>query len=293
MIEMSSQQSAGPFYVETRVMAPIESDALMEFVAHPALLGVWEDDGVVHLYWEPTGWDEHLLARLREGLRQSGVDDAALTIHRIPAEDWNAKWAASVEPIRIGQRVIIRPTWKSVESSIRDIELVIDPKQAFGTGHHATTQLLIEWLEDHIEGGERLLDVGTGSGILAMVALRLGASYALAVDHDPVAIACAREYAAANGFGQELSIECGTLDDLTPAPFGVIVANLDRRTILSLFDQFQRFADASTVLQLSGVLQEDEKEIVQAGKRHGWLPIGTKGQDGWLAIGLQRERFIG
>ena len=94
------------------------------------------------------------------------------------------------------------------------IELVIDPRRAFGTGYHATTQLVVEWLEAHVRGGGVVLDVGTGSGILAMTAIRLGAASALGVDNDPVAVECAREYAVLNGFGPELELRVASFEDL-------------------------------------------------------------------------------
>ena len=123
----------------------------------------------------------------------------------------------SVRPIRIGRRIVIRPSWEPVALQAQDIEIVLDPKQAFGTGHHATTRMLLEWLEDLIHGGEFVLDVGTGSGILAMVALRLGAASALGVECDPVAVDCARDYARENGFGSTSrssgAEHCRTLTD--------------------------------------------------------------------------------
>ena len=129
-----------------------------------------------------------------------------MSVNSVPWEDWNARWAAAVKPIHIGQQIVIRPSWEKVALPPNRIELIIDPKHAFGTGHHATTQFLIEWLEDLIQGGETVLDVGTGSGILAITALRLGAVSVLGIDNDPVAIECARTYASLNGFQDELAL---------------------------------------------------------------------------------------
>ena len=118
------------------------------------------------------------------------------------------------------------------------LEIILDPKQAFGTGHHATTRMLLEWLEDRIQGGEAVLDVGAGSGILAMVALRLGARSAIGVELDPVAVACARDYAVENHFGPELTWVCGTLRDVPhPVTPDLVLANLDRQTLLLLAEE--------------------------------------------------------
>lgn len=133
----------------------------------------------------------------------------------LPYQDWNRQWAQSVRPIRIGKRIVIRPSWESVALQARDIEIVLHPKQAFGTGHHATTRMLLEWREDVIYGGESVMDVGAGSGILAMAALRLGAASAVGVECDPVAVDCARDYATENGCGDHLKFRCGTLEEVT------------------------------------------------------------------------------
>ena len=118
-------------------------------------------------------------ARLNSISILQGVDPGAspesdIRVEKLPDQDWNRQWAQSVRPIRIGRRIVIRPSWEPVALQAQDVEIVLDPKQAFGTGHHATTRMLLEWLEDLVHGGESVLDVGAGSGILAMVALRLG-----------------------------------------------------------------------------------------------------------------------
>ncbi len=171
----------------------------------------------------------------------------------------------------------------------QDIEIVLDPKQAFGTGHHATTRMLLEWLEELVHGGESVLDVGAGSGILAMVALRLGAASALGVECDPVAVDCARDYAAENGFGDHLEFRCGTLKEvdrhgeLRP---GLVLANLDRQTLLLLCDALAQYVSRGARLLLSGILLDQEQEIVEAFSKVGAMLLQRREQEGWVALEL-------
>jgi ribosomal protein L11 methyltransferase len=140
--------------------------------------------------------------------------------------------------------------------------------------------MLLEWLEDLVTGGESVLDVGTGSGLLAMVALRLGAERANAIDHDPVAIECAQEYARANRFGDELSLRCGSLN--REQAFDVVLANLDRQTLLQLAE---RLADCTgTRLLVSGLLPDQQEEIMAAFGAVSLYPREWRERDGWLAI---------
>jgi ribosomal protein L11 methyltransferase len=165
-----------------------------------------------------------------------------------------------------------------------EVELILDPRQAFGTGHHATTALLLEWLDELIRGGEVVLDVGTGSGILAMAAIRLGAASALGLDNDPVAIECAREYAALNGFGPELNLRTAALEDAGMASADVILANLDRNTLLASARLFEPPLRRGARVLLSGILPEDRPEIAAVFGDVGGSVAASKERDGWLAL---------
>ena len=164
---------------------------------------------------------------------------------------------------------------------------MLDPKQAFGTGHHATTRMLLEWLEDLVRGGESVLDVGAGSGILAMVALRLGAASALGVECDPVAVDCARDYATENGFEDNLEFRCGTLEEvdrqgeLRP---DLVLANLDRQTLLLLRNELTQYVSHGARLLLSGILLDQEQEVVEAFSKVGAMLFQRREQDGWVAL---------
>jgi ribosomal protein L11 methyltransferase len=261
-------------------------------LADLVIQGGWEEQGIVHLYWPKPQWSMEARVRLNSILQ--GVDPDASTEHDIrveelPDQDWNQRWTQSVRPIRIGRRIVIRPSWESVALQAGDIEIVLDPKQAFGTGHHATTRMLLEWLEDLVHGDEFVLDVGAGSGILAMAALRLGAASALGVECDPVAVDCARDYAEENGFGDHLEFRCGTLEEvdqhgeLRP---DLVLANLDRQTLLLLCDELTRYVSHGARLLLSGILLEQEQEIVEAFSKAGATLFQRREQEGWLALEL-------
>jgi ribosomal protein L11 methyltransferase len=167
------------------------------------------------------------------------------------------------------------------------VELIIDPKQAFGTGHHATTQLILEWLEEvRWIPGMGVLDVGTGSGILAMAALRLGATRALGIDVDATALDCAREYAEVNHFHEELELRCCPTERLSAQAFDVILANLDRKTILQVYVELSRMRGPHTQLMLSGLLEEDESALVPHLEGEGWVRRSVRRREGWIAIQL-------
>jgi len=273
------------FIFEIRIPACVDGGELSGLLSCQEFLGLWEQDGALRIYWQ--GSEERILQELHEALAQLKVTIPATSIQLqlVTPQDWNAQWAASVEPIRIGRRIGIRPSWGSMEMPEEGIEIVLDPKQAFGTGHHATTHLLIERLEEMSElKDSRVLDVGTGSAILSMVALRLGASYSLGIDHDPVAIDCGKDYAVSNGFMEELDLRCCRIEELVPQPFELIVANIDRKTILEILPGFSRFRFSATQLFLSGLLVEDELDVVERLRFYGWTQQTMREREGWIDL---------
>ncbi|MDT7041492.1 50S ribosomal protein L11 methyltransferase [Candidatus Nitronereus thalassa] len=274
------------YTIDILILTSVDANELTGLLHHPGLLGTWVDNHTIHVYWDPTHWSSDIPELIQIALQTLGITPSKdmLCICTIPSQDWNAIWASQVQPIRIGQRVRIRPSWVPASTNPQDIDLVLDPKQAFGTGHHATTQLLTEWLEDTIQGGEVILDVGTGSGILAMVGIRLGAERAQGFDCDTQAIDCAREYAQLNGFGEELVFSVATLDQYPRATIDVIVANVDRRTLLEIANPLKQFLAPDGRLFLSGLLVDDQEEISAAFEEHGWTMLESRTRGEWLAL---------
>lgn len=291
----SDQNSATEFaapdtgdWVQVDVRTSLDAGELLGVLNDPAVTGAWQEDDHVHLYWPAGRCGPDTWQGLTRALIQLGQPDPdqAVTINHLADQDWNAQWSRLVEPIKIG-RVLIRPSWKEISLNPDEIELIIDPKQAFGTGHHATTQLLIEWLQQVVQPGDRVLDVGTGSGVLAMVALRLGAMEALGVDFDAVAVDCAREYAQINGFDRRLTLAVGHAQSGQPHDRfdpTLVLANLDRQTLLASADSLCGYAAGGARLLLSGLLLEQRYEIEEAYASRGVYVKAVRERDGWLAL---------
>lgn len=275
-------------WVDVQIRYTLDVGELLGLLDDSAVQGAWQDGHTVHLYWPHHSWSSDHLTRLRQALQRLDMGQRVpdILVQSLPNRDWKRQWAESVKPLRVGRRIVIRPNWETVEARNDQIEIILDPKQAFGTGHHPTTRMLLEWLEDLIQGGESMLDVGTGSGLLAMVALRLGANRAIGIDTDPVAIECAREYAVSNRFGSELSLHCGTVT--SQSPFDLVCANLDRQTLLQLADQLARCTGQR--LLVSGLLLEQRQEIIEVFARVDLYPGRERERDGWLAIEFTRAQ---
>ncbi len=287
-------------WIEVQIAVPDQAEELIGLLNESGMAGAWEDQGVVRLYWPADRWSAEVLSHIRHtcsrvsGLEADAADDPArITVGTLPDQDWNETWARAVRPIRVGRRIVVRASWHGErEADLRpgDVELILDPKQAFGTGHHATTQLMLEWLETHIRGGESVLDVGTGSGILAIAALKVGARSALGLDIDPVAIDCAREAAAMNGCGDELRFELATVADGSPVRtlgrdgrWSVVLANLDRGALLSSVEVLMPLLRDGARLVVSGLLHADGDELTEVFGRQGAAMRGKWERDGWIA----------
>jgi ribosomal protein L11 methyltransferase len=279
-------------WIEVCIQESLDAGELLSRLGESAVQGAWEEEGAVHLYWADDQWNGERLASVRSALSDLVLSsgEVSLSVRRVPAQDWNETWTRSVKPLRIG-RLVIRPSWEPIVLGPNEIEIVLDPKQAFGTGHHATTRMLMEWLQEDIHGGEQVLDVGTGSAILAMAAVKLGAASAVGVEIDSVAVDCAREYVVQNGLNDRIDILCGTLVDLpqgnrmTPE---LVLANLDRQTILDLAEDLARYAFSGSRLLLSGLLAEQETEVVERFSRAGLAYSKRREAEGWIALELLR-----
>jgi ribosomal protein L11 methyltransferase len=278
-------------FVEVSIQADVDTGELLARMQDGETLGCWEKDGIIHIFWPQEQWTPTALEDLKRALAAMGIElgSTGLTIQEVPDQDWNAAWTASLQPIRLGRRMRIRQSWHSSDPTFDGIELVIDPKRAFGTGYHATTQLVIEWLENRIHGGEKVLDVGTGSGIPSMAAIRLGAASALAIDNDPVAVECAREYAVNNGFGGELELRTASFEDLGPGEFDVIVANLDGKTLPRFCAVMPQLLKESGIACLSGLQEQDYEEIHNALTKNNFHVQSRFGREDWLALVVWRR----
>ncbi|MBW2426642.1 MAG: 50S ribosomal protein L11 methyltransferase [Deltaproteobacteria bacterium] len=191
-------------------------------------------------------------------------------VEKLPRVDWSEAWKEGLEPLRISARLVVRPPFVEWSLEPGQCEVVIDPGQAFGTGAHASTRLALEWIDAlyaaRIDGPglERVLDVGTGSGVLALAAVALGAEEALGFDLDPVAVDAAREAAVANGLAERTHFVAGPIHEVVgPGErFSLVVANLLKREILPIAGEVAGHTARSGRLVLSGLLEEDAEEVL-------------------------------
>jgi len=208
----------------------------------------------------------------------------------IPDENWVEAWKVHYHPIAVGKRLIIVPAWLTSPDANR-VPIKIDPGMAFGTGTHPTTQLCLELLESFVPTGRKVIDVGCGSGILSIAALKLGASFALGVDIDEASVKASRENADANGIPMDqFAIGRGSVPEVLSGKFGIrnaplVLANILAPIIIRLFDMgLAKVASPGGALILSGILADQAAGVIASAETHG-LKLEERHQLGdWVAL---------
>ena len=209
---------------------------------------------------------------------------------RLREEDWRDSWKRYFRPMRIGRRLLVKPSWATYEVAAGDTVIEIDPGMAFGTGQHPTTAMCLRALEERLRPGDAVLDLGAGSGILAIAAVRLGAERALALDTDPQAVKAARQNAAANGVAAVVDVREGTLPGAAPAePIDLIVANISGLTIERLAPAFARALAPGGFLVASGFLEDAIDGLGRALEAAGFRIERVDSEGVWRAITARRS----
>lgn len=219
--------------------------------------------------YAPSGAIERVREALLAVVQRAGMRGAEIgSAEALAPVDWSEEWKRGLGPIEISPRLVVRPPFSTASVVPGQREIVIDPGQAFGTGTHASTHLCLEWIDALLadragrETFSRMLDIGTGSGILALAAVALGAGSALGFDLDAVAIEAAEEAARANGLAGAVRFACLPIEQVPAIPaFPLVVANLLKREMLPIAGEIARRLAPEGSLILAGLLEEDAREV--------------------------------
>lgn len=252
------------------------------------LLAKDRSHGIIHIYLEPGENPAEAVAFLRERFSASGIS-SSIEILPCKREDWQDNWKKYFHPMEVGKRLLIQPSWEDEDTSepqqSERVVLHLEPGLAFGTGTHETTRLCLEALEEYIHGGETVLDLGCGSGILSIAALLLGASRAEGVDIDELAVKTAKENGRRNGFVEpQYVVQCGDMTEKVTGKFDIVVANIVADIIVPFCENARGFMHEGSVFIVSGIIDSREQDVLNAFAANGYEVVERRVDGEWLCF---------
>ncbi len=239
-----------------------------------------------------AGSAKNILLSDIENLLQQLVNDKLInsfTIEEETLEDknWNEEYEKNVRVIEVTDRVVIKPSFKDYSPRQDQIIITIDPKMSFGTGEHATTRLVLQFIEKYLKGGERVLDVGSGTGVLGIGAVMLGAESAICVDNDEWCFLNGNENVKTNNLENKVEIRLCEINQISEKDFDLIVANINKHILIEIAEEIRSKTKETGMLILSGLLIVDEEDIKRKFSLLGFRTIDKSTMDEWCALVLQ------
>ncbi|MGI6112901.1 MAG: 50S ribosomal protein L11 methyltransferase [Mahellales bacterium] len=255
----------------------------------PSLFEYLEDAVLVKGYFQD---DHDLHGRVRfikegiEDIPSYGLDKGAgsVTMTKIKEEDWANSWKQYYKPMRVGNNIVIKPSWEQYHPNGDEIIIELDPGAAFGTGTHETTTMSMELIEKYVSPGQTAVDVGCGTGILAITAAKLGCKKVLGIDIDSLAVKVAKENVSINGVEDRVTIKQGNLLENIGQPQDIIIANIVADIIIDMMPSVKPLINPGGILIVSGIIKDRQQEVVKIIQETGFsiLDIYIKGE--WVAL---------
>lgn len=279
------------FFVYKIFTQPFEPDLLSGIMWDFDITGLLEDDDHIIIFTSgnsadtETQFDEALTKLKKEML----IESFRIEKEILEDKNWNELWEKSREVIRVSDRIIIKPTFKNYSPKENEIVLTIDPKMSFGTGEHQTTKLILKLLEKYVKRGMKVLDVGSGTGILAIASVKLGALRAVALDFDEICLDNCQENCSLNGVENSVKILTGEIDVVDETDFDLILANIQKNVLLEIAEKIKLKLNKNGVVILSGLLESDKSAIEKKYHSLGFSTELIETMDEWIALLFQAK----
>ena len=243
--------------------------------------------GIVHIYISPEDNPQEAIAFLKERYTSESIPHE-IECESCVEEDWLNNWKQYFNPIPVGEKLLIRPTWRDEFDAGQRVVLNLDPGLAFGTGTHETTRLVLQAVEKYAGPGKTFLDVGCGSGILAVAGLLLGCDSAVGVDIDEMAVKTATENAQLNGVSDRFTALCGNLTDKISGTYDIVAANIVADAIIMLSRDVGKFMNDDSVYIMSGIIDTRGSEVETAVSENFNI-IDKYEENGWVCLVARKK----
>ncbi|MCF8025357.1 MAG: 50S ribosomal protein L11 methyltransferase [Desulfobacteraceae bacterium] len=247
-----------------------------------AVIGFFADDGRLkknRAELEKRLSDLQSKGGIQYRIHSSGIDE----------QDWAESWKIHFHPVKISERIVVKPTWRQYDRQGEQIVIELDPGMAFGTGTHPTTAMCLRLMEQYMMQGLRVLDIGTGSGILLIAAEKLGASALCGIDSDPVAVSVAEQNLRLNGIKENLfKLKTGNLVESVSESFDMAIANILTTTIVPMIPEIPRVLATGGIFIASGILAENKMTVTSALHESKFKVLEIMEEDGWIGIAAKK-----
>lgn len=236
---------------------------------------------------ERLGGIEELLHNLDTEIMPGSI--MGVSFADVREEDWANSWKAYYKPVRVSERIVIKPTWEDYQSSPGELVIELDPGMAFGTGTHPTTVMCIQLLEKIMKGGETVFDIGTGSGILAITAAKLGAYAVKAVDIDETAVKAAAENVVVNNAADIVEVMSGNLLDRVQGQADIVVANIVANVIIKVCPDAVKAVRQGGLFIASGIIDTRKEDVLDVVRKNGLVIKEVRQEKDWVSLLAARE----
>jgi len=276
------------FFIFKIYTQPFNPDLLSGIVWEFDITGLLENDDHISIFTSDNSLvnEEQFKVALMKLKNEMLIESFRIEKEILEDKNWNELWEKSREVIRVSDKIVIKPSFKEYSANPDEIVLTIDPKMSFGTGEHQTTKLILRLLGKYVKQGMKILDVGSGTGILAIASVKLGASRAVAVDFDEICLENCKENCVLNGVVNSVQILTGEIDDVREKNFDLVLANIQKIILLEIAEKIKSKLKSGGTVILSGLLDADRSAIEKKYHSLGFETRYVDRIDEWIAIVL-------
>jgi ribosomal protein L11 methyltransferase len=227
-------------------------------------------------------------SELRKLVRENILESFTIDEGEIEEINWNEEWEKKIQPIQVTDKIIITPSFHKIEDAPDKMIIIIDPKMSFGTGEHETTKLVLQLLEEIYSNHKKVLDIGSGTAVLAIATAKMGAEKVIAVDNDEWCSENGTENVGANNVDDKVQVLMGEISSVSDNNFDLILANINRNILVEIADDINKRLAKKGDLILSGLLDVDENDIKKTYTKKGFRFIQLKRMNEWIALHFKK-----